>query len=105
LCVSATPTATDRQMLTRASFAEDPRGTALASDRPRAPACVHGHGHTATSLLAGLREGGRHIHGLAACVQENPGISGFRVENRLRLVAFLFEMFIGGSNGRPGTTL
>ena len=33
------------------------------------------------------------------------GISGFRVDHRLRLVAFLFEIFVGGFNGHPGAKL
>jgi len=40
--------------------------------------------------------------------QENPGFSGFsgfRVDHRLRLVAFTFEICIGGFNGHPGTKL
>ena len=37
--------------------------------------------------------------------QENPGISGFRVNHRLRFVAFSFEIFIGGFNGHPVTKI
>ena len=37
--------------------------------------------------------------------RKTPGFRGFRVDHTLRLLAFLFETFIGGSNGRPGTTL
>ena len=38
-------------------------------------------------------------------VQENPGFSGFRVDHRLRLFAFSFEIFIGGFNGHSGAKL
>jgi len=41
----------------------------------------------------------------ATCVQENPGISVFRFNHRIRLVAFLFGISIGGFNGHPGKKL